>query len=65
MTKQEYIDKWRGVYVQRKKRIQILSNLLENIDIYHRVDVTHCKECVEAEARTIYIMLSELEDEVE
>lgn len=65
MTKGEYIGKWRKIYAQRKKRIQILSNLLENIDIYHRVDVTHCKECVEAEARTIDTMLLELEDEVE
>ena len=65
MTKGEYIAKWRKIYAQKNKRIQILSNLLENIDMYSRSDVTHCKECVEAEARTINIMLLELETEVE
>ena len=66
MTKQEYIDKWRGIYAKKEKHIQILSKrLCEDFDPYTKQAMLHCKERVEAEAQTINIMLLELETEVE
>ena len=66
MTKQEYIDKWRCIYAQKNKRIQILSKrLCEDIDPYTKQAMVHCYERIEAEAQTINIMLLELETGVE
>ena len=66
MTKQEYIDKWRCIYAQKNKRIQILSKrLCEDIDPYTKQAMIHCQERIEVEAQTINIMLLELETEVE
>lgn len=66
MTKQEYIDKWRGIYAKKNKRIQILSERLCNSSMpYARQVMTNELNRVEAEATTINIMLLELENEVE
>lgn len=66
MTKQEYIDKWRGIYAKKNKHMQTISQrLCEDIDPYTKQAMVHCYERVEAEAQTINIMLLELETEVE
>lgn len=66
MTKQEYIDKWRGIYAKKNKRIQILSErLCDSSMLYSRQSIANELNRVEAEATTINIMLLELETEVE
>lgn len=66
MTKEAYIAKWRGIYAQKNKRIQILSKrLCEDIDPYTKEAMVHCQERIEVEAQTINIMLLELETKVE
>ena len=66
MTKQEYVDKWRGIYAKKNKRIQILSERLCNSSMpYARQVMTNELNRVEAEATTINVMLCELETEVE
>ena len=66
MTKQEYIDKWRGIYAKKNKRIQILSErLCDSSMLYARQIMTNELNRVEAEATTINVMLCELENEVE
>ena len=66
MTKQEYIDKWRGIYAKKNKRIQVLSERLCNSSMpYARQVMTNELNRVEAEATTINVMLCELDNEVE
>lgn len=66
MTKQEYIDKWRGIYAKKNKRIQILSErLCDSSMLYSRQSIANELNRVEAEATTINVMLLELETEVE
>ena len=66
MTKQEYIDKWRGIYAKKNKRIQILSErLCDSSMLYARQSIANELNRAEAEATTINIMLLELEAEVE
>lgn len=66
MTKQEYIDKWRGIYAKKNKRIQILSErLCDSSMLYARQSIANELNRVEAEAQTINTMLLELENEVE
>ena len=66
MTKQEYVDKWRGIYAKKNKRIQILSErLCDSNMLYARHVMTNELNRVEAEATTINVMLCELETEVE
>lgn len=66
MTKTEYIDKWRGIYAKKNKRIQILSErLCDSNMLYSRQSMTNELNRVEAEATTINVMLCELENEVE
>ena len=66
MTKQEYIDKWRGIYAKKNKHIQILSERLCNSSmLYARQPIANELNRVEAEATTINVMLCELENEVE
>lgn len=66
MTKQEYVDKWRGIYAKKNKRIQILSERLCNSSMpYARQVIANELNRVEAEATTINVMLCELETEVE
>lgn len=65
MTKQEYIDKWRGIYAKKNKRIQILSERLCDSMFCSRQSIANELNRVEAEAITINVMLCELENEVE
>lgn len=65
MTKQEYIDKWRGIYAKKNKRIQILSERLCDSMFSARQSIANELNRVEAEAITINVMLCELETEVE
>lgn len=66
MTKKEYIDKWRGIYAKKNKRIQILSErLCDSSMLYSRQSIANELNRVEAEATTINVMLLELEAEVE
>lgn len=66
MTKQEFIDKWRGIYAKKNKRIQILSErLCDSSMLYSRQSIANELNRVEAEATTINVMLLELETEVE
>ena len=65
MTKTEYIDKWRGIYAKKNKRIQILSELCYSSMFCSRQSIANELNRVEAEARTINVMLCELETEVE
>ena len=66
MTKQEYIDKWRGIYAKKNKRIQILSErLCDSSMLYSRQSIANELNRVEAEATTINVMLLDLETEVE
>ena len=66
MTKREFIDKWRGIYAKKNKRIQILSErLCDSSMLYSRQSIANELNRVEAEATTINIMLLELETEVE
>ena len=66
MTKTEYIDKWRGIYAKKNKRIQILSErLCDSSMLYARQSIANELNRVEAEATTINVMLCELENEVE
>ena len=66
MTKKEYIDKWRGIYAKKNKRIQILSErLCDSSMLYDRQSIANELNRVEAEATTINVMLLELETEVE
>ena len=66
MTKQEYIDKWRGIYAKKNKHIQILSKrLCDSSMLYARQSIANELNRVEAEATTINVMLCELETEVE
>lgn len=66
MTKQEYVDKWRGIYAKKNKHMQTISQrLCEDVDPYTKQAMVHCYERIEAEAQTINTMLLELEDEVE
>lgn len=66
MTKKEYIDKWRGIYAKKNKRIQILSErLCDSSMLYARQSIANELNRVEAEATTINVMLLELEAEVE
>lgn len=66
MTKQEYVDKWRGIYAKKNKRIQILSErICDSNMLYARQAMTNELNRVEAEATTINVMLCELENEVE
>lgn len=66
MTKGEYIDKWRGIYAKKTKRIQILSErLCDSSMLYARQSIANELNRVEAEATTINVMLLELETEVE
>ena len=66
MTKQEYIDKWRGIYAQKNKRMHVLSErLCDSNMFYARQSIANELNRVEAEAMTINVMLCELETEVE
>lgn len=66
MTKKEYINKWRGIYAKKNKRIQILSErLCDSSMLYSRQSIANELNRVEAEATTINVMLLELEAEVE
>lgn len=66
MTKQEYIDKWRGIYAQKNKRMHILSErLCDSSMLYARQSIANELNRVETEAMTINVMLCELETEVE
>lgn len=66
MTKQEYVDKWRGIYAKKNKRIQILSErLCDSSMLYARQSIANELNRVEAESTTINVMLCELENEVE
>ena len=66
MTKTEYIDKWRGIYAKKNKRIQILSErLCDSSMLYARQSIANELNRVEAEETTINVMLCELETEVE
>lgn len=66
MTKQEYINKWRGIYAKKNKHIQILSErLCDSSMLYARQSIANELNRVEAEATTINVMLCELENEVE
>ena len=66
MTKTEYIDKWRGIYAKKNKRIQILSErLCDSSMLYARQSIANELNRVEVEATTINVMLCELETEVE
>lgn len=65
MSKQEYIDKWRGIYAKKNKRIKILSErLCDSSVLYTRQPIVNELNRVEAEAQTINVMLLELETEV-
>ena len=65
MTKQEYINKWRGIYAKKNKHIQILSErLCDSSMLYARQSIANELNRVEAEAQTINVMLLELENEV-
>lgn len=65
MTKTEYINKWRGIYAKKNKRIQILSErLCDSSMLYSRQSIANELNRVEAEATTINVMLLELETEV-
>lgn len=65
MTKQEYINKWRGIYAKKNKHIQILSErLCDSSMLYARQSIANELNRVEAEAKTINVMLCELENEV-
>lgn len=65
MTKQEYINKWRGIYANKNKRIQILSaRLCDSSMLCSRQSIANELNKVEAEATTINVMLLELENEV-
>ena len=66
MTKQEYIDKWRGIYAKKNKRIQILSErLCDSSMLYARQSIANELNRVEAEATTMNVMLCELETDAE
>lgn len=66
MTKQEYIDKWRGIYAKKNKRMHVLSErLCDSSMLYARQSIANELNRVEAEATTINVMLCELENEVE
>lgn len=66
MTKQEYINKWRGIYAKKNKRMHVLSERLCDIStLYSRQFIANELNRVEAEATTINVMLCELENEVE
>ena len=66
MTKQEYIDKWRGIYAKKNKRMHVLSErLCDSSTLYSRQSIANELNRVEAEAQTINVMLLELETEVE
>ena len=66
MTKQEYIDKWRGIYTKKNLRVKLLSKrLCENISESSKKAILSWMNRAEVEAQTINIMLLELEAEVE
>ena len=66
MTKQEYINRWRDIYANKNKRIQILSErLCDSSMLCSRQSIANELNRVEAEATTINVMLCELENEVE
>lgn len=66
MTKQEYIDKWRGIYAKKNKHVQVLSKrLCEDIATSSKQSILNWLNRIEVEAQTINIMLLELEIEVE